>query len=435
VPTAVVLRVVLVALLLSGCSGTATPGGSAPETSAVKPQNAAAVVSPSPHASSGSAAPVSIAEPGVRLEALLGQHSILAADMMRARIRQDADLAQSADSALGKNTAAMADLLQPVIGKAARDEFADRWAEHITELFNYARGLATDDDEVRREAHEELVEYEGDLAEFFAGQSQGRLDRAGALAAVQMHVDHLVEGADAYAAKDYATAAKLYRQSYAHSFEIGSALAHALLPAKVTKELDTPELRLRSALTQSLGEHVALVVAAMRSAVGEQSDFSAMGTALNGNTVDLTAAMDTLFGAAAAKGFQSRWSDHVDQLMAYTAATVKGDGAEQEQARETLRTFEQSLGTFLNTATENRLGQSALAQTYAMHDRMLMAEIDAYAAKNYQEAQDLSYQTYEEMFTVSALLAGAIGDTLGPRLPRGGSQTGGGALAGVLEGR
>ena len=67
-----------------------------------------------------------------------------------------------------------------------------------------------------------------------------------------------------------------------------------------------------------------------------------------------------------------------------------------------------------------------------MHDRVLLAEIDAYAAKNFQSAQDLSQQTYAEMFTVAKQLSAAIGATLGPRLPRGGSQTGGGGSAGHL---
>ena len=379
-------------------------------------------------------APTSGAETALQLEALLGHHSILAADLMRARIRGDADLAQSANAALGQNTKAMGDLLQPVIGGKGREQFAEAWAEHITELFNYARGLATKDEAVRKDAHEELVEYEEDLATFFVAQSHGRLNQAAALAAVREHVDHLVEGADAYAAKDYQGAATMYRHAYAHSFQLGAALAHALLPAKVGAGLDSPALTLRSSLTQSLGEHVALVVAAMRSAVGDQDDFSAMGTALNANTLDLTSAIDTLFGATAAKGFQSRWADHVDQLMVYTSATVKDDAAGQQTARLKLREFDSSFAAFLNTATQNRVGEPALTQTFALHDRMLLAEIDAYAAKSFQPAQDLSQQAYAEMFTVSQQLSEAIGATLGDRLPRGGSQTGGGGLAVHLSG-
>ena len=55
------------------------------------------------------AAPLPPADLALRLESLLGQHSMLAADMMRGRIRGNDDFAQAANSALGKNTDAMTD--------------------------------------------------------------------------------------------------------------------------------------------------------------------------------------------------------------------------------------------------------------------------------------------------------------------------------------
>ena len=56
------------------------------------------------------AAAPSPAEQALRLQALLGQHSVLAADFMRGRIRGDENFAQAADAALGKNTDAMTNL-------------------------------------------------------------------------------------------------------------------------------------------------------------------------------------------------------------------------------------------------------------------------------------------------------------------------------------
>ena len=355
--------------------------------------------------------------------------------MMRARIRGASDLAQTAEAALSKNTEAMADLLEPVIGGAARGQFAHAWGEHIEALFNYSRGLATKDESVRTQAHEELVEYETDLAQFFAGASHGRLTPEAALSGIRTHVDHLVDNADAYAARDYTQAAMLYRMSYAHSYELGATWARGLLPDGVGKELDQPLMRLRSALTQLLGEHVALVIAAMRSPTGDRAEFTAFGVAVNGNTVDLTSAIESLFGAEAAEGFQARWADHVDELVAYARAGALNDSARQEQARLHLRDFEQSLAGFLSGATQNRLGQPALAQAFLLHDRMLLAEVDAYSSKDYQQAHDLSYQAYEEMFGVSGQLANAIGATVAGRLPSGGSQTGGGGMASVVGGR
>lgn len=369
------------------------------------------------------------ADVALQLEALLGLHSILAADMMRARVRADDDLAQSANAALGLNTTAIADLLQPIIGATAREQFTTLWTEHIQALFNYARGAATKDSDVRADARRELVEYEDDLARFFAAQSDERLAPAAALAAVDKHVEHLLEGVDAYAAQDYRASAKIYRLSYAHSFEVGAVLSHALLPAKVGATLDSPAQTLRTSLTHLLGEHVALMMATVRSSVGDQKDFTAMGAAINANTLDLTAAFDSLFGPAAARRFQARWADHVDHLLAYTSATVRKDAAGRQNARQGMRDFDSSFAAFLSAATENRLPGTAMVGTFEDYDRRLLAEIDAYVSNDHERAQAVRQQLYAETFTVAQQLSGAIGATLGARLPRGGSQTGGGGTA------
>ncbi|MFZ0160698.1 MAG: hypothetical protein WAL50_16840, partial [Kineosporiaceae bacterium] len=375
------------------------------------------------------APPASPADPALLLEALMGQHSVLASDMMQARIRGDADLAQAANAALGQNTEAMARVVQPFVDAPAQKQFTEMWAEHILSLFDYARGHSIHDPAVREDAREESIEYEGELAEFFVDHSGGRLDRRLARVAVHDHAQHLLANADAYAAGRYASAAQGYRDSYAHSYDFGATLARALMPSTVTRALDTPSVRLRSALTGLLGEHAALVMAMTRSAAGAPDDFAAMGEALNGNTTDLTSAIDALFGGPAAQRFQSLWADQIDQLAAYNTAAVRRDTAGQERARAALRLFQDSLAGFLGAATSNRLAAPALVQALAEHDGRLLAEIDAYSAASFEQAYTLSAQIQGAMFTLSGRLADGIGTTVAARLPRGGSQTGGGGTA------
>jgi hypothetical protein len=424
------IGILLVTGLLAACGGgDPEPAGTSRNVHAAH----AAAATPSPSASTTRTPPGSPAEAALRLEALVGQHSILAADMMRARIRMDDDLTQAANAALGKNTEDMGAVLEPVIGADGVRQFQPLWSQHVSIFFNYARGLATKDEKVQKDARRELLRYEERLAQFFVAGSQGRLDPTTAITAVRAHVDHLLEGADAYAKGDREESVQLYRDSYAHSFGLGDALARALLPDSVGAQLDEPGMRLRVALTRQLGEHVALVVATMRSTVADTADQPALADAVNGNTQDLAGAIDALFGAEAAKGFQERWADHVDELMAYAGAAAEQDTARQERARRNLQGFEQTFATFLDAATEHRLGQPALAQAFVMHDRMLLAQIDAYGAKDYAQAHELSYQTYDEMFTVSGQLATAIGSTVARRLPKGGSATGGGGVAGHVS--
>jgi hypothetical protein len=248
-----------------------------------------------------------------------------------------------------------------------------------------------------------------------------------------MHVDQLLAQADAYAKGDYAAAAEAYQHGYEHTYALGGTLATALLPAKAVTALATPGWQLRVNLTQALGEHVSLVVAAMRAASGPASgDFRALGDALNRNTQGLSTAVGTLYGTPAAARFQSLWADHVDALMTVTSAAARGDTAKEDEGRKGLTAFEPALATFLNTATQSRIGADALARAFAMHDQMLVQEVEAFQAKDYAKAHDLGYSAYDEMFDLAAQLSHAIELTLVTKLPRGGSQTGGGGMAGVV---
>jgi hypothetical protein len=378
------------------------------------------------------AAPTSPADLAIRFQALLGQHSVLAADLMRSRIRGDDNFVQAANAALGENTDAMSALVGQLFGAATAKKFAPMWSEHIVALFAYAGALADQDDNARAAARKELIEYEEELGAFFAGASHGRLSTAAADSAVEMHVTHLTMQADAYAAHDYATADRIYRESYQHTYDLGLVLADALLPASDRAVLRAPIWRLRSQLGKLLAEHVVLVEDVTRAAVTNTPDFSAAGQMINGNTSDLASAMDTLFGAPAAKDFQTLWANHVEQLVAYAAATAAKDPGRQEQARAKLHDFERAMAAFLFAATGKRISSGNLSAALLGHDQMLLQHADAYAAKNYATVQTVAQETYDHMFELARQLADAFGATVAARLPRGAAQTGYGGLAGVV---
>lgn len=387
------------------------------------------------HVVAGVAAPTSAPDLALRLQALLGQHGVLAAHFMRGRIRGDEDFAQAANAALSRNTDAMGQLVGDLFGDGAAKQFTPLWAEHIVELFTYARGVTEQDDALRAAARTKLIGYERQLAAFFAGASQGRLTTGTANSALRLHVDHLLAQADAYAAKNYPAADRLSRESYQHTYDLGGALAGALLSPRDAAELRSPTWRLRSQLGKLLAEHVVLVEDVTRAAVTNAPDFTAAGQAVNGNTRDLAAAMDSLFGAGAAKDFQALWAYHVEQLVAYASATAARDSTRSDQARAKLRDFERRMAAFLEKATGKRLGSSSLADALLSHDQMLLRHADAFAAKDYGTAYDIAYETYEHMFELARQLADAFGATVAARMPIGGVQTGYGGMAETVERR
>ncbi len=442
----------LAAAVLAGTGLAACSRPAAPSAGAAASVAPAAAASPSPsssgHAHGGAAGAAAGAAgttttagdagpaAGCRLQALLGQHTVLAADMMRARVRRDPDFAQAAETALTRNTQALSTLVGSLFGADAAAAFATRWSGHVKMLFDYAEARRAGDDAGLKQTRSQLVKAEEELATFFAGASKGRLTPTDAIDGVKMHVDHLLAQTDAYAKGDYAAAAKAYREGYEHAFALGGGLAKALLPPKDAAALAAPGWQLRVNLTQLLGEHVSLVMAGTRAASGRTTaDFQAIGDALNRNTQSLTGAVGTLYGAPAASKFQSLWADHVDALLAVTAGAASGDTAAQQEGQRRLRAFEPALATFLDTATQSRIGADALARAFAEHDRMLLGEVQAFQAKDYAQAHDLAYQAYDEMFDLAGQLSNAIQLTLAAKLPKGGSQTGRGGMAAVVGGR
>jgi hypothetical protein len=372
------------------------------------------------------------ADMAVRFEALLGQHAQLAADMMRSRARGDDDFVQAANAALGRNTADMTALVSDLFGAPTAEKFRPLWSQHIVALFAYAGALADHDDAAKAAARSDLVKFEGALATFFAGGSQGRLPLATAHSLVAMHIEHLTGQADAYSAGDYAKADQLYQECFEHTYDLGLGLAKALLPPADTAALDEPVWRLRSQLGRLLAEHAVMIEDTTRAAVTRTPDFTASGATLNDNTTELAAAIDTLFGAAAARQFQQLWGAHVEALVAYSSATAAGDTARRQKAKDRLAAFETKMSTFLAGATQGRSTPAALAAALSEHDKMLLQHADAYGAKNYTSAHTIAYQTYDHMFDLARTLADAFGSAAAARLPKGGPQTGYGGMAAVV---
>jgi hypothetical protein len=428
--TRIVLACCLAVLaVLAGCAGAPGPAAPPPPAPPADHVDHASPVAPlaasAPGTDSGASSSLDAA---LQLESLLGQHAVLAADMMRGRIRNDEDFGQAANAAIGRNTDDLAQLVGALFGAPAADQFRTLWADHVSALFSYSRGLATDDAATRDQARSDLVRFENGIAEFFSTASQGRLPREAARSTVLTHVEHLVEQADAYAAKDYPRANALYREGYSHTFQLGHALATTLLPPEQAAALAEPQWRLRSELGRLLGEHVALAVGTLRAGATDSPDFPAAAAALNANTSDLTGAVGSLFGEPAGTQFMTLWADHVDQLVAYTAGVAGGDSNRQEQALANLRGFEDRLSAFLAAATDSRLPAAVLAKALLAHDDMLLRQVDAFVAKDYRQAQDIAYHTYQDMFGLARQLSDAFGQTVAARLPEGGAQTGAGGL-------
>jgi hypothetical protein len=172
-----------------------------------------------------------------------------------------------------------------------------------------------------------------------------------------------------------------------------------------------------------------LIIDAQRATFAGSSEFKAAAAQVNANSATLAQAMGTIVGPKKAAEFQSAWANHVEGLLAYSTAVAGNDEAAKTTAAQNLDGFASRLALFFSDIVRNELPVKALTDVLSVHDTHLVDQVDAYAANDYAEAQQMQLEGYQQMLGVANTLVGAIQKTVKPGLPVGGSQTGGGGTA------
>jgi hypothetical protein len=183
---------------------------------------------------------------------------------------------------------------------------------------------------------------------------------------------------------------------------------------------------LRSAFSMLLGEHMELIVDAQRATFSGPPEFDAAAAQVNANTATLTKAMGGIVGPKKAAEFEAAWANHVEGLMAYTAAVAGKDEAAKAVAEENLDGFAERLALYFSDVVRNVLATDPLTDAITAHDEHLMGQVDAYAAKDYAKAQQVQDEGYQQMVGVANVLVDAVEKVMAADLPAGGSKTGGG---------
>jgi hypothetical protein len=394
---------------------------------------AAAVTTTTVHQHAAAPAPLganaSPREVRARFEQLLGQHALLAVRQMRSVVAPTLELQQPAEAALQTNTDALSRLVATAYGATQAGRFTPLWQRHLVDLSSYAKGVGGHDTSATQAARTALLADANAYGSWLAGASKGRVTAGDAAAAVRMHVQELMEQADAYGAKDYAKAYRIEREAYEHMFSAGAGLAKASVTPEVAVGFDTPPERLRSAFAMLLGEHMELIVDAQRATFVGAPEFNAAAAQVNANTATLAKALGGIVGPKKAAEFQSAWANHVDGLMAYTSAAANKDEAAKAAAKQNLDGFADRLALYFSDIVKNVLATDPLTQAITAHDQHLIDHADAYEAKDYARAQQMELDGYQQMLDLANTLVGAIQKTVRPQLPRGGSKTGGGGMA------
>jgi hypothetical protein len=166
---------------------------------------------------------------------------------------------------------------------------------------------------------------------------------------------------------------------------------------------------LRVTLDRLFGQHAVLAMNATNAGVTGSKSFPAVAKALDGNSVALSKAIASIYGAKAGETFLNgkyMWRDHIKFFVNYTVALAKKNRAGQNKAVADLKRYTVTFGNFLAGATG--LPKLAVRNDLLGHVLELKSQLDAYASGDYARASIDYDAAYDHMFMTGDLIAGAI---------------------------
>lgn len=187
-----------------------------------------------------------------------------------------------------------------------------------------------------------------------------------------------------------------------------AAMATMTPQAPAAPTSNTKAAELRTVLNGLLSEHVALASSATAGALGgRQAQFDGAAAALDANSVDLSKAIGSVYGAQAEQAFLPLWRKHIGFLVDYTQGVAAKDQAKQQKAVADLTSYSQDFGAFLAAANPN-LPKDTVADLVKEHALTLKAVVDAQAAGDQAQQFSAIREAYGHMHMIADPLAGAI---------------------------
>ena len=179
-----------------------------------------------------------------------------------------------------------------------------------------------------------------------------------------------------------------------------------LAVATATSRQSPRELRAR--FEQLLGQHTVIAVRLMRSVVAAAPDLRQAAVAsLQENTHALHQIVASAYGSAQADRFNQLWEDHIADLFSYANGVASHNESAKQTARAGLIAYCDAYGRWFAEASNGRVRASDAADGVRMHVEELIKQLDAYAARDYEQAYRIEREAYEHMFTAGTTLAKA----------------------------
>ncbi|MDQ2953095.1 MAG: hypothetical protein M3R54_12630 [Chloroflexota bacterium] len=295
---------------------------------------------------------------------------------------------QGGAKALDQNSVELSKSIGSVYGPDAEKRFLELWRAHIGMFVAYTQGAAAKDQAKMAKAKTDLDGYRADFDAFLSGANPN-LPKGAVAQLLVPHVQHLIATIDAIAAGDLATGFDTLKTAADHSQKIADPLSAAItkqFPDKLTGDGASKAIDTRIALNNLLNAHVYLAGLPVRMALaGSDPGFKAGAATLDKNSVELSKAIGSFYGADAEKRFLELWRAHIGMFVAYTQAAAKNDTAAKQKALTDLDGYRKDFDAFITGANPN-LPKGAVAELLVEHVSGIAKAIDLLATKDYAGA-------------------------------------------------
>jgi hypothetical protein len=158
---------------------------------------------------------------------LLGEHMQLIVDAQRAIFAGPQEF-KAAAAQVDANTTAITQAMGAILGPQKGAEFQTAWANHIDGLMAYTTAVASKDDVGKQAAETNLDAFANRLALYFSDVVKRQLPVEPLTGAITLHDGHLINQANAYAAKDYVKAQQMEDHGYHQMLGVANTLVSAI---------------------------------------------------------------------------------------------------------------------------------------------------------------------------------------------------------------
>ncbi|MCG7380450.1 copper amine oxidase N-terminal domain-containing protein [Paenibacillus sp. ACRSA] len=347
------------------------------------------------------------------LDHLLSEHFALAVTAM-AKAYDGAKDADAAYKALDQNALDMQPAIASLYGDAGAKEFERIFRAHNKYTDDLVKATKMGNQTGIKQAQANINGFVDEFSTFLSTATEGKLPKAAAKQALQVHEDLVQKVFDEYVAGDYADAYKAYREGFKEMFDVSKALSTAIttqMPEKFDHtKADTKAADLRSTLNHLASEHFALSALQMQEEYdGRTAASNALVTAEAGNTADFKAAIASVYGNDGANAFEKIWvTNHVNAQSDYVKAVKNNDATARAAVEKRIDGFTTEFATFLDSATAGNLPKAAGQQALTTHENQVQKVLDQYAAGNYDASYTTNREGFKVMFGVGQALGNAI---------------------------